>query len=69
MTDRQRKLDSITDAIYYYMVELVSQANELEDIGINDEAENLRSVADSLERIGIRLLNRQSSGRKHKRRA
>lgn len=64
MTDQRRKLDGITDAIYYYMVELIHQANELEDLGINGEAENLRSVADSLERIGIRLLNRNHRKRR-----
>ena len=58
MTDQKKKLDAITDAIYYYMVELIHQANELEDIGINDEGENLRSIADQIERLGIRLLNR-----------
>lgn len=62
MTDRQKKIDSITDSMYYYMVELVSLANQLEDLGIADEGENLRSIADNIERLGIRLLNRK--GRK-----
>ena len=62
MTDQKRKLDAITDSIYYYMVELVSLANQLEDLGITDEGENLRSIADDIERLGIRLLNRK--GRK-----
>ena len=64
MTDQKRKLDAITDSVYYYMVELVSLANQLEDLGINDKAENLRSIADQVERIGIRLLNRKS--RRHR---
>ena len=64
MTESKRKLDAVTDAIYYYMVELVSQANQLEDLGINDEGENLRSIADQLERLGIRLLNRKHRKRR-----
>lgn len=67
--ERKRKIDTITDAIYYYMVEIISQADDLEDIGLTKEGEELRSVADQLERIGIRLLNRQFSGKKHRRRA
>lgn len=65
MTDQKKKLDAITDSIYYYMVELVSLANELEDLGVTDEGENLRSIADQVERLGIRLLNRKH----HRRRA
>ena len=64
MTEQKLKLDAITDSVYYYMVELVSLANQLEDLGINDEAENLRSIADQVERLGIRLLN--SKGRKRR---
>ena len=64
MTERQKKLDAITDAIYYYIVEIVSQADDLEDIGLTKEGEDLRSVADQLERVGIRLLNRK--GRKRR---
>lgn len=64
MTEQKRKLDGVTDSVYYYMVELVSLANQLEDLGINDEAENLRSIADEIERLGIRLLNRK--GRKRR---
>jgi hypothetical protein len=57
MTERQKKLDHITDSIYYYMVELISCADDLEDIGFKKEGESLRHVADQVERIGIRLLN------------
>ena len=64
MTEQKRKLDAITDSIYYYMVELVHQAGELEDLGIHDEGENLRSIADQLERLGIRLLNRKGKRRR-----
>ena len=63
MNERKRSLDAITDAIYYYMVELIHQANELESLGINDEGENLRSIADQIERLGIRLLNRKCKRR------
>ena len=64
MTEQQRKLDGITDAIYYYMVELVSQAGNLEEIGLEKEGEELRSIADQIERLGIRLLNRKVKRRK-----
>ena len=60
MTDQKKKVDAVTDSIYYYMVELVSLANDLEDLGIPDEGENLRSIADQLERLGIRLLHRKT---------
>ena len=65
MTEQKRRLDAITDSIYYYMVELVSQAGQLEDIGLTKEGEELRSIADEIERLGIRLLTRKG----HKRRA
>ena len=32
MTDRQKKIDAITDSMYYYMVELVSLASDLESV-------------------------------------
>ena len=64
MTEQKRKLDGITDSVYYYMVELVSLANQLEDLGIADEGENLRSIADDIERLGIRLLNRKGKRRR-----
>ena len=59
MTEQRQKLEANTDAIYYYMVELVSQAGNLEDIGLDKEGDELRSIADQLERLGIRLLNRK----------
>ena len=58
MTDRQKQLNKITDGIYYHVVEIVSLANDLEDIRLSKEGEELRSIADQLERLGIRLLNR-----------
>ena len=64
MTEQKRKLDSVTDSLYYYMVELVSLAGQLEDLGISDEGENLRDIADQVERLGIRLLNRRRHGRR-----
>lgn len=63
MTDRKQKLDAITDSIYYYMVEIISQANELESIGCPNAGEELRSIADQLERLGIRLLNNRTERR------
>ena len=62
MTERQKKLEAVTDSIYSCITELVHQANELEDLGLEKDGECLRSTADQLERLGIRLLNR-----KHKR--
>lgn len=64
MTEQKKKLDAVTDSVYYYMVELVSLANQLEDLGIADEGENLRAIADQLERLGIRLLNRKGKRRR-----
>ena len=58
LDDRQKKLDAITDAIYYHMVELVSLANQVEAIGLDKDGDNLRTIADQLERLGIRLLNK-----------
>lgn len=58
MTDRQKKLDAITDAVYYHMVELVSLADQVEAVGLDKDGDNLRSIADQLERLGIRLLNK-----------
>lgn len=63
MTDRQKKLDSITDDLYYCMVELTSQANDLEGLGLNKDGDDIRSVVGTLEQIGIRLLNRMRSTR------
>lgn len=63
MTEQRQKLEAITDSIYYYMVELVSQAGNLEDIGLDKEGDELRSIADQLERLGIRLLNRKRKRR------
>lgn len=58
MTEHQKKLDSITDDLYYYMVEIVSKASDLESLGYNKDGEELRSVADRIERLAIRLLGR-----------
>ena len=58
MTKRQKKLDTITDDLYYYMVEIVSKASDLESLGYNKDGEELRSVADRIERLAIRLLDR-----------
>lgn len=60
MTERQKKLDSITDDLYYYMIEIVSKASDLESLGYNKDGEELRSVADRIERLAIRLLDRMN---------
>ena len=65
MTDRQRKIDAITDSMYYYMVELVSLASDLESVQLDKDGENLRSIADDLERLAIRIIDRQ----KHRKRS
>lgn len=64
MTDRQKKIDAITDSMYYYMVELVSLASDLESVQLDKDGENLRSIADDLERLAIRIIDRQ----KHRKR-
>lgn len=61
MTEKQKAIDNITDNLYYYLMELVSQAGLLEDIGLTKEGDELRSIADTLERFCIRLLNRMHS--------
>ena len=40
MTERQKKLDSITDNLYYYMVEIVSKASDLESLGYNKDGDS-----------------------------
>ena len=62
MTDRQKKIESITDSMYYYMIELTSLASELESIELEKDGDDLRGIADQLERCAIRIMNR-----KHKR--
>ena len=62
MTDRQKKIDAITDSMYYYMIELTSLASELESIELEKDGDDLRGIADQLERCAIRIMNR-----KHKR--
>ena len=64
MTDRQKKIDSITDSMYYYMIELTSLASELESVQLDKDGDDLRGIADQIERLAIRIMNR-----KHKRRA
>lgn len=64
MTDRQKKIDAITDSMYYYMIELTSLASELESVQLDKDGDDLRGIADQIERLAIRIMNR-----KHKRRA
>jgi hypothetical protein len=59
MTDRQKKIDAITDSMYYYMIELTSLASELESIELEKDGDDLRGIADQLERCAIRIMNRK----------
>lgn len=51
MTERKRQLDSICDTLMYYMQELISQAENIEDIGFADLADDLRMTASNIEDI------------------
>lgn len=62
MTERQKKIDAITDSMYYCMIELTSLASDLESIKLDKDGDDLRGIADQLERCAIRIMNR-----KHKR--
>lgn len=62
MTERKKKIDAITDSMYYYMIELTSLASELESVQLDKEGDDLRGIADQVERLAIRIMNR-----KHKR--
>lgn len=62
MTERKKKIESITDSMYYYMIELTSLASDLESIELEKDGDDLRGIADQLERCAIRIMNR-----KHKR--
>lgn len=65
MTDRQQKLDAITDDLYYYMVGIVNLASNLESLGLVKDGDALREIAGQLELVGIRLLRRMKP--RHKR--
>lgn len=58
MTARQKKIDTITDKMYYHLVEIVSLANDLEDLHLTEDGEALRSIADQLERTAIRIMDK-----------
>ena len=58
MTDRQKQIDAITDDLYFYMIEMVSRAGDLEAIHLNKDGETLRSIADQLERLAIRIMDK-----------
>lgn len=62
MSETERKIESITDSMYYYMIELTSLASQLEDAGLDKEGDDLRGISDQVERLAIRIMNR-----KHKR--
>ena len=59
MTERQKKIESITDSMYYYMIELTALASELESIELEKDGDDLRSIADQVERLAIRIMNRK----------
>lgn len=59
MTDRQKKIESITDSMYYYMVELTALASDLESIELEKDGDELRGIADQVERLAIRIMNRK----------
>lgn len=60
MTERKQKIDSITDTMYYFMIELTSLASDLESIGLEKDGDNMRGIADQLERLAIRIMNRKT---------
>lgn len=60
MTERQKKIESITDSMYYYMIELTSLASELESVQLDKDGDDLREIADQLERCAIKIMNRKS---------
>ena len=64
MTARQQEIESITDAMYYYMLELVSLANRLEAINLAKDGDDLRSISDDLNRLAIRIMNRKRKPKK-----
>ena len=46
MTERQKKIDAITDSMYYYMIELTALASDLETIELEKGGDDLRGIAD-----------------------
>lgn len=59
MTERRKKIESITDSLYYYMIELTSLASDLESIRLDKDGDDLRGIADQIERLAIRIMNRK----------
>ena len=58
MTNRKKRIDEITDKMYYHFVELVSLANDLEVLSLNKYGEAVRSIADQLDRTAIRIIDK-----------
>lgn len=58
MTERQKKIDDITTKMYYHFTEIVSLANDLEELNLKKHGESLRSIADKLERTAIRIMDK-----------
>lgn len=64
MTERRKTIESVTDSMYYYMIELTSLASQLESVSLDKEGDDLRSIADQIERLAIRLLNKKQKRKK-----
>ena len=64
MTERRKKIESITDSMYYYMIELTSLASDLESVQLDKDGDDLRGIADQIERLAIRIMDKQ---KRHKR--
>lgn len=63
MTERRKTIESVTDSMYYYMVELTSLASQLEAVGLDKDGDDLRGIADQVERLAIRIMNRKRKKR------
>ena len=66
MTERKKKIDAITDSMYYYMIELTSLASDLESIELEKDGDDLRNIVGRIERLAIRIMNRKSKRKKPK---
>jgi len=59
MTERSRKIDAITDSMFYYMTELTSLASDLEDLGFEKDGLSVRDIVGDIENIARRIMNRK----------
>jgi len=62
MTQRQLVLQNVLEQVMYALDSVVHQANELESVGLERDAEDLRSLAGEIENATHRIHDR------HKRR-